>query len=103
MNLGADPTVKFAVGDFALKRILQVHTQIASPYNTYKVAGLPPGPICTPSENSIDAVLNADETKYLFFCAKEDFSGYHNFAIDYTSHLANAKKYQQALNARGIK
>jgi UPF0755 protein len=103
MNLGADPTVKFAVGDFALKRILQVHTQIASPYNTYKVAGLPPGPICTPSESSIDAVLNADETKYLFFCAKEDFSGYHNFAIDYTSHLANAKKYQQALNARGIK
>ena len=103
MNLGADPTVKFAVGDFKLKRILTVHTQISSPYNTYKYAGLPPGPICTPSETSIDAVLHATETKYLFFCAKEDFSGYHNFASTYAEHIVNAKKYQAALNARGIR
>ncbi len=103
MNLGADPTVKFAVGDFALKRILNVHTQTASPYNTYRVTGLPPGPICTPSQSSIDAVLNAADTKYLFFCAKEDFSGYHNFANNYNEHLANAKKYQSALNARNIR
>ena len=103
MNLGADPTVKFAVGDFKLKRILTVHTQIASPYNTYKYVGLPPGPICTPSETSIDAVLHAADTKYLFFCAKEDFSGYHNFASTYAEHLVNAKKYQAALNARGIR
>lgn len=102
MNLGADPTVKFAIGDFKLRRILNVHTQINSPYNTYKMPGLPPGPICTPSEASIDAVLNASDTKYLFFCAKEDFSGYHNFASNYAEHLANAKKYQSALNARGI-
>lgn len=103
MNLGADPTVKFAVGDFKLKRILNIHTQVSSPYNTYRVPGLPPGPICTPSESSIDAVLNATDTKYIFFCAKEDFSGYHNFATNYTEHLANAKRYQQALNARNIK
>ena len=103
MNLGADPTVKFAVGDFKLKRILKIHTQTLSPYNTYRLVGLPPGPICTPSESSIDAVLNATDTKYLFFCAKEDFSGYHNFANNYTEHLINAKKYQNALNNRGIK
>ncbi len=103
MNLGADPTVKFAVGDFKLKRILNVHTQVSSPYNTYRVSGLPPGPICTPSENSIDAVLNATDTKYLFFCAKEDFSGYHNFATTYAEHLVNAGKYQKALNERGVK
>lgn len=103
MNLGADPTVKFAVGDFKLKRILNVHTQVGSPYNTYRVSGLPPGPICTPSESSIDAVLNATDTKYLFFCAKEDFSGYHNFATTYAEHLVNAGKYQKALNERGVK
>ena len=91
------------MGDFKLKRILTVHTQIASPYNTYKYVGLPPGPICTPSETSIDAVLHAAETKYLFFCAKEDCSGYHNFASTYAEHLVNAKKYQAALNARGIR
>lgn len=103
MKLGADPTVKFAVGNFALKRILNVHTQFPSPYNTYYTNGLPPGPICTPSAKSIDAVLNPTQTKFLFFCAKEDFSGYHNFAETYAEHLANARRYQDALNKRGIK
>lgn len=103
MKLGADPTVKFAVGDFTLRRILNIHTQKASPYNTYQVAGLPPGPICTPGKESIEAVLNHEETKYLFFCAKEDFSGYHNFASTYNEHLENARRYQQALNQRNIK
>jgi UPF0755 protein len=103
MKLGADPTVKFAVGDFALRRILNIHTQMPSPYNTYYVAGLPPGPICTPSTKSIEAVLNPESTNYLFFCAKEDFSGHHNFASNYVEHLSNARKYQQALDNRGIK
>jgi UPF0755 protein len=103
MKLGADPTVKFAVGDFALRRILNIHTQKVSPYNTYMVAGLPPGPICTPGKESIEAILNHEETNYLFFCAKEDFSGYHNFASSYNEHLENARRYQQALNQRNIK
>ncbi len=103
MKLGADPTVKFAVGDFGLRRILNIHTQFASPYNTYYITGLPPGPICTPSSKSIEAVLNPESTNYLFFCAKEDFSGHHNFASNYTDHLSNARKYQQALDKRGIK
>ncbi len=103
MKLEADPTVKFAVGDFSLRRILNIHLKTASPYNTYLNTGLPPGPICTPSEKSIDAVLDAKETNYLFFCAKEDFSGYHNFASTYSEHLTNAKKFQNALNQRGIK
>lgn len=102
MKLDADPTVKFAVGDFSLRRILQVHTQFPSPYNTYLVVGIPPGPICTPSASSIDAVLANKQTDYLFFCAREDFNGHHNFATTYEQHLANARKYQQALNQRGI-
>lgn len=103
MKLGADPTVKFAVGDFSLRRILNVHTQYPSPYNTYYASGLPPGPICTPSSKSIEAVLNPDTTPFIFFCAKEDFSGYHNFATSYVDHMANARRYQEALNKRGIK
>lgn len=103
MKLGADPTVKYAVGDFGLRRILNVHTQFPSPYNTYYAIGIPPGPICTPSAKSIEAVLQPASTSYLFFCAKEDFSGYHNFAATYAEHLANAKKYQNALDQRGIK
>lgn len=102
MRLQADPTVKFAIGDFSIKRITGVHTAYGSPYNTYAVAGLPPGPICTPSKKSIDAVLNAPATDYIYFCAKEDFSGYHRFASNYAEHMKNAKLYQQALNARGI-
>jgi UPF0755 protein len=103
MKLEADPTVKFALNDFSIKRITGIHLQHVSPYNTYMFAGLPPGPICTPSKASIDAVLNASNTDYIFFCAKEDFSGYHRFASNYADHLKNAKLYQQALDARGIK
>lgn len=100
--LQADPTVKYAVGDYSLKRVLNVHLEIDSPYNTYKYAGLPPGPICFPEITSIDAVLNYENHKYLFMCAREDFSGYHNFARTLSQHNRNAKKYRDALNERRI-
>lgn len=103
MPLQADPTLKFAVNDFTLRRLLTVHTQVNSPYNTYVNRGLPPGPICTPSMKTIDAVLDAPKTTYLYFCAREDFKGYSNFASTYEEHQQNAKRYQAALNARGIK
>lgn len=103
MLLQADPTVKYAVGDFALKRILNVHLKADSPYNTYLYKGLPVGPICTPSVSSIDAVLQNWQTTYLYFCAKEDFSGYHNFASTLSQHNANAARFHKALNAKGIK
>jgi UPF0755 protein len=103
MPMGADPTVKFAVGDFSLKRILLVHTQVSSPYNTYRNKGLPPGPICTPSAITIDAVLNAPKTDYLYCCAKADFSGYHHFANNYPLHLKYAAEYQKALNELAAK
>lgn len=103
MALQADPTLKFAVNDFTIKRVLDIHKEQDSPYNTYLNTGLPPGPICTPSKASIDAVLNAPETDYLYFCAKEDFSGYHNFASNYNEHMKNARAYQKALNEAGIK
>jgi UPF0755 protein len=95
--LQADPTLVFAVGDFALKRVLNVHKEVDSPYNTYKYAGLPPGPINMPTIASIDAVLNYTKHNFIYMCAKEDFSGAHNFAADYDDHLKNAKKYQDAL------
>lgn len=98
MRLAADPTVKFALRDFGLKRIYEKHLLVESPYNTYKYAGLPPGPICTPSLETLDAVLETPSTKYLFFVAKPDFSGYSNFAESYTDHLKFAKQYQQALD-----
>ena len=101
-KLQADPTAKFAYGDFSLQRITGAQINLASPYNTYYVKGLPIGPICTPSAISIDAVLNAPKTKYLYFCAKEDFSGYSRFAASYADHLKNAALYQQALNERNI-
>lgn len=101
MPLGADPTIKFAMRDFSLKRILIRHIEstASSPYNTYKNGGIPPGPICTPSIKSIEAVLQPADTEYLFFCAKADFSGYHAFAKDDTEHMRNAKAYQRALDS----
>ena len=103
MRLQADPTVKFALGDFSIKRITVPMTQINSPYNTYRVNGLPPGPIRLPEKSTIDAVLDAPQHDYLYMCARADFSGYHDFTRDYSSHLDNAHRYQAALNARGIK
>lgn len=102
MKLEADPTVKYAVGDFTLRRILGVHLKKDSPYNTYMYKGLPPGPICLPAVASIDAVLANKQTNYIYFCAKEDFSGRHNFAATYSQHQANAKRFHNALNERKI-
>lgn len=101
-RLQADPTVKFANNDFSLRRILNKHLKKDSPFNTYKHKGLPPGPICLPSTTTIDAALNAVDHNYMYFCAKEDFSGYHNFAVTLKEHNANAKKYHKALNKRKI-
>lgn len=103
MPLQADPTVKFAVGDFTIKRVLNRHLEVDSPYNTYKHAGLPPGPICMPSVKAIDAVLNYGKHKYLYFCARPDFSGYHNFAATLAQHNKNAREYYKALNEAGIR
>ena len=100
--LQADPTLIFAIGDFEIKRVLDVHKEIESPYNTYKYIGLPPGPICIPSISAIDAVLNAEQHKYLYFCAKEDLSGYHVFARSIREHNINANKYRKALNKKKI-
>jgi UPF0755 protein len=97
MPLQADPTLVFAVGDFTLKRVLNEHKEVDSPYNTYKYAGLPPGPVNMPEINSLDAVLNYAPSDYLYMCAKEDFSGRHNFTGSYQQHLNNASKYQRAL------
>ncbi|SHI01097.1 UPF0755 protein [Chryseolinea serpens] len=95
--LQADPTLVFAVGDFTLKRVLNGHKQIDSPYNTYKYPGLPPGPINMPEISSIDAVLDHADTNYYYMCAREDFSGFHNFTNSYEEHMRNAARYQRAL------
>ena len=102
MPLQADPTVIFALGGERPKRVLKEHLEINSPYNTYKNSGLPPAPIRFVSKNSIDAVLNYTKHNYLYMCAKEDFSGYHNFATTLSQHNANARRYQRALSKAGI-
>ncbi|MFN5932022.1 MAG: endolytic transglycosylase MltG, partial [Sphingobacteriales bacterium] len=104
MPLGADPTIKYALRDFKIKRLTFAHIRnsSSSPYNTYTNKGLPPGPICTPSSKSIDGVLNSKSTDYIFFCAKADFSGYHSFATNETDHFKNARAYQKALDSLRI-
>ena len=103
MPLQADPTVKFAVGDFALKRVLNSHLESESPYNTYKYLGIPPGPICTPSIPSIDAVLSNERHDYLYFCARVEMDGKHHFSKSLSEHNSYASSYHRALNARGIR
>lgn len=100
--LQADPTVRYAAGNFAIRRVLRSHTQVQSPYNTYRQQGLPPGPICTPPPAAIDAVLDYEEHSYMFFCAKADFSGYHTFSTTFAQHASHATAYQHALNKRRV-
>jgi len=103
MKLQADPTVKYAVKDFSLRRITGRHTSVVSPYNTYKNPGLPPGPIRSTSAATVDSILNSQPGNQLYMCAKEDFSGYHNFAITFEEHKLNARRYQEELNRRNIR
>ena len=103
MPLQADPTVIFALGGERPRRVLNTHLEIDSPYNTYRITGLPPAPIRFVNISSIDAVLNPTSHNYLYMCAKEDFSGYHNFASTLSQHNANAARYRQALNNAGIR
>jgi len=102
MPLQADPTIKFALGDFTIRRLWTKHLEVKSPYNTYKNYGLPPGPINCPSISSIDAVLNYERHQYLYFCAKDDFSGYHAFAKTLSEHNRNADSYRRALDKERI-
>ena len=103
MPLQADPTVKFALQDFSLRRIYEKHLLTPSPYNTYRNKGLPPGPICTPSKTTLNAVLTAPETSYMYFVASPAFDGTHLFSASYPEHLQKARQYQQALNQLAAK
>jgi UPF0755 protein len=100
MPLQADPTVKFAVGDFSLRRIMREHLSVESPYNTYQHRGLPPGPIRVCEKATLDTLLNSRPHPYIYMCAKENFSGLHNFTASYKEHLANAERYREALNKK---
>lgn len=102
MKLQSDPTVRFALNDFTIKRVTSKHLGFDSPYNTYLYKGLPPGPICTTSEKTIASILDSEPSEYLYMCARADFSGYHDFAVDYVDHVRNARNYQQELDRRGI-
>ncbi|MEX1188638.1 MAG: endolytic transglycosylase MltG [Bacteroidia bacterium] len=102
MALQADPTVKFALGDFDLRRIRSIHTSVESPYNTYKYKGLPPGPIYMTGKQSMDAVLNYQSHNYLYFCARPDRSGYHSFSKSFSEHQRVARQYHRSLNQRGL-
>ncbi|MFW6226979.1 MAG: endolytic transglycosylase MltG [Bacteroidota bacterium] len=102
IRLQADPTVRFALNNFGIKRVLRTHLEIDSPYNTYKIAGLPPGPIAIPSIAAIDGVLNYAKHDYIYFCAKADFSGRHEFSKTLNQHLRYAREYQRALNRQRI-
>ncbi len=102
MPFQADPTVIYAMNDKTIKRVSGKMLKVESPYNTYKYKGLPPSPICVPSVQAVDAVLNMSKHNYIYFCAKEDLSGYHNFAASFAEHQINARKYQRMLNKKGI-
>jgi UPF0755 protein len=103
MLLQADPTVVYAAKDFGIQRVLNKHLKIDSPYNTYKNKGLPPGPICMPDVGTIDSVLNAKDTDYLFFCAKPNGHGRHAFAKTNRQHVNNANRYRKWLNKNKIR
>ena len=102
-KLEADPTLVFALGDYSVNRVLSAYKEINSPYNTYMYTGLPPGPICLPTIASLTATLNYTKHNYMYFCAKDDFSGHHSFAVSYDQHLLNARRFQKALDKRGIR
>ena len=102
MRLQADPTLIHALGDPTIRRVLNVHREIDSPYNTYVHKGLPPGPINFPEPAYLEAVLNAEEHDYIFMCAREDFSGYHAFARTNREHERNARRYRKALDRQGV-
>lgn len=103
MKLQADPSVRYALGDYTIRRVTADHLKVDSPYNTYRNDGLPPGPLRTTSRKTLDEILRSEPSTYLFMCARPDFSGFHNFASTYDEHLENAHAYQAALDERGIK
>ncbi|MCB0396314.1 MAG: endolytic transglycosylase MltG [Flavobacteriales bacterium] len=102
MRLQADPTLIFSVGDFSIRRVTKKHMLAESPYNTYRYAGLPPGPICLPSSSSIESVLHYEKHDYIYFCASDDLTGYHKFATTFQQHQQNARRYQEALNRNNV-
>jgi UPF0755 protein len=102
MRLESDPTALFASNSRGARRVYNKHTSVKSPYNTYQNKGLPPGPICLPPPEVVDAVLDYEDHDFLYFCAKEDSSGTHNFASTYEDHKVNAENYRKSLNKRKI-